>query len=120
MNTYGASKLANILFTIELADRLAGTGVTANSLHPGIVSTGIGQDGDTSGMFAIGAKLIKPFILTAKKGAATSIYLASDPSVEGVTGKYFVKRKPVETTQAAQDKQNAKRLWDVSAELVGL
>ncbi len=94
MQVYSRSKLANIYFTAELAKRLAGTGVTANSLHPGTVATGYGRDGDAKGVLAFGVKLIKPFILNAEQGARTSIYLASSPEVEGVTGVYFVRCKP--------------------------
>ena len=83
MEVYGRSKLANILFTTELAKRLAGTGVTANSLHPGSVATGYGRDGDTSGFLAWGVKLYAPFSLTPEKGARTSVYLASSAEVEG-------------------------------------
>ena len=94
MQVYARSKLANILFTTELARRLAGTGVTANSLHPGTVATGYARDGDATGFLAFGVKVIKPFILTPEKGARTSVYLASSPEVDGVTGQYFVKCRP--------------------------
>ncbi len=87
MRVYGQSKLANILFTLELARRLEGSGVTANSLHPGTVRTGYGADGDTRGFLAFGIKLASPFFLSPAKGARTSVYLASSPEVEGVSGK---------------------------------
>ncbi len=118
MQVYGETKLANILFTIELARRLEGTGVTVNALHPGTVATGYGRDGDTNGLLAFGVKIITPFILTAEKGARTSIYLASSPEVEGVTGQYFVRCKPSSTTAAARDADAARRLWDESERLV--
>lgn len=120
MQVYGSSKLANILFTIELARRLSGTGVTANSAHPGTVATGYGRDGDTRGLFAFGLKVIKPFILTPEKGARTSVYLASSPEVAGVTGQYFVKCKARKPSAAARDEAAARRLWTVSEELVGV
>ena len=120
MRVYGESKLANILFTQELARRLAGTGVTANSLHPGTVRTGYGADGDARGFLAFGLKISKPFFLSPAKGARTSVYLASSPAVEGVTGEYFDKCKPAKTRRWAQDAEAAQRLWQVSEELVGL
>ena len=118
MQVYGRSKLANILFTNELARRLSGTGVTANSLHPGTVATGYARDGDATGFLAFGVKVIKPFILTPEKGARTSVYLASSPEVAGVTGEYFVKCKPRTPSRAAHDEAAAARLWSVSEELV--
>jgi retinol dehydrogenase-12 len=118
MSVYGRSKLANVLFTAELARRLAGTGVTANSLHPGTVATGYARDGDASGVLAFGIKVIKPFILTPEKGARTSVYLASSPEVAEVTGQYFVKCRAKEPSAAARDEEAAARLWSVSEELV--
>ena len=120
MRVYGESKLANILFTSELARRLAGSGVTANSLHPGTVRTGYGADGDAKGFLAFGLKISRPFFLSPAKGARTSVYLASSPAVEGVTGEYFDKCKQAKTRRWAQDAQAAQRLWQVSEELVGL
>ncbi|MHB8464100.1 MAG: SDR family oxidoreductase [Acidimicrobiales bacterium] len=118
MQVYSASKLANILFTTELARRLEGTGVTVNSLHPGTVATGYGRDGDASGVLEFGLKLIKPFILTAEKGARTSVYLASSPELADVTGKYFVKSRAATPAAAARDEAAARRLWDESERLV--
>jgi NAD(P)-dependent dehydrogenase (short-subunit alcohol dehydrogenase family) len=118
VKVYGASKLANILFTTDLARRLAGTGVTANCLHPGVVATKYGRDGDTKGVVAFGLKLIKPFCLTPAQGARTSVYLASSPDVAAVTGKYFVKSRPKDPSAAAQDAGAACRLFEVSEELV--
>jgi NAD(P)-dependent dehydrogenase (short-subunit alcohol dehydrogenase family) len=120
MRVYGESKLANILFTLELTRRLAGSGVTANSLHPGTVRTGYGADGDARGFLALGLKISQPFFLSPEKGARTSIYLASSPEVEGVTGQYYVKCKAAKPSRPAQDAQAAQRLWRVSEELVGL
>jgi NAD(P)-dependent dehydrogenase (short-subunit alcohol dehydrogenase family) len=120
MRVYGESKLANILFTLELARRLDGAGVTANALHPGTVRTGYGADGDARGFLAFGIKVAKPFFLSPAKGARTSIYLASSPEVEGVTGEYFDKCKPAKSRRWAQDAEAAQHLWQVSEELVGL
>jgi NAD(P)-dependent dehydrogenase (short-subunit alcohol dehydrogenase family) len=120
MRVYGQSKLANILFTLELARRLQGTGVTANSLHPGTVRTGYGADGDAKGFLAFGLKISGPFFLSPAQGARTSIYLASSPEVHGVSGEYFVKCKPVQPKRWARDPEAALRLWKVSEELVGL
>ena len=120
MRVYGQSKLANILFTLELARRLAGTGVTANSLHPGTVRTGYGHDGDARGFLAFGIKISSPFFLSPAKGARTSVYLASSPEVEGVSGEYFVKCRPRQPRRWAQDADAATRLWQVSEQLVGL
>ena len=120
MRVYGQSKLANILFTLELARRLEGSGVTANSLHPGTVRTGYGADGDARGLLAFGIKLASPFFLSPAKGARTSVYLASDPAVAVVTGQYFVKCKAKQPKRWARDPEAAHRLWQVSEELVGL
>src|SRR5277367_5696525 len=120
MRVYGQSKLANILFTLELARRAEGTGVTANSLHPGTVRTGYGGDGDARGFLAFGIKIASPFFLSPAKGARTSVYLASSPVVEGVSGEYFVKCKPRKPRRWAQDSDAARHLWEVSEELVGL
>jgi NAD(P)-dependent dehydrogenase (short-subunit alcohol dehydrogenase family) len=120
MRVYGQSKLANMLFTLELSRRLAGTGVTANSLHPGTVRTGYGADGDARGLLALGIKIASPFFLSPAKGARTSVYLASAPEVEGVSGEYFVKCKARPPKRWAQDPEAAARLWQVSEELVGL
>jgi NAD(P)-dependent dehydrogenase (short-subunit alcohol dehydrogenase family) len=122
MRAYLRTKLCNILFTRELAGRLPGTGVTANSLHPGgrPVRTRIARDGDTHGLFAVGAGISAPFFLSPAKGAETSVYLASSPDVEDHTGDYWVKRRPRRPSRAALDDDAARRLWDVSAQLVGL
>jgi NAD(P)-dependent dehydrogenase (short-subunit alcohol dehydrogenase family) len=116
---YGNSKLANILFTVELARRLEGTGVTVNALHPGLVATGFGKN---NGKFI--ATLIGIFVpLVARSpenGAGTSIYLASSPSVEGTTGKYFVDSHVAPPAPQATDMAVARKLWDVSAGMVHL
>jgi NAD(P)-dependent dehydrogenase (short-subunit alcohol dehydrogenase family) len=117
LKVYGRSKLANILFTRELARRLAGTGVTANCLHPGVVAT---RFGESSGGFAgLLIPVLRPFFISADKGADTIVYLASSPEVANTTGGYFVKRKITEPSQAARDDAAAKRLWQASDALAG-
>jgi NAD(P)-dependent dehydrogenase (short-subunit alcohol dehydrogenase family) len=120
MRVYGQSKLANILFTLELSRRFGDKGITANSLHPGTVRTGYGGDGDTRGLLAFGIKIASPFFLSPAKGARTSVYLASSPEVDGVSGQYFVKCKPRSPRRWAQDSEAARQLWQVSEDLVGL
>ena len=120
MKVYGRTKLANILFTTELARRLAGTGVTANSLHPGTVATGYARDGDTTGVMAWGVKVYAhlPISLTPEQGARTSVYLCSSPEVDGVTGAYFAKCRAKTPSAHARDEAAAAQLWAVSEELV--
>ncbi len=120
MEVYGRSKLANILFTTELADRLEGTGVTANSLHPGMVATGYARDGDTTGFMAWGIKVFAhlPISLRPEQGARTSVYLCSSPDVAAVTGGYFARCRPKTPSANARDRAAAARLWEVSEELV--
>lgn len=115
---YGRSKLMNILFTRELARRLKGTGVTANCLHPGFVATRFGDR--SGGILSFGVKLAKNFAITPEQGAETIIHLASSPGVEGASGQYFYKSKPVAPTKEAQNDSDAARLWDISAKLAGL
>ncbi len=116
---YAQSKLANILFSNELARQLEGQPVTSNALHPGFVATGFGRGGSGVGgtMMKVAMSLLRPLALTPEKGAQTSIYLASSPEVEGVSGKYFNKSKVVAPSAAAQDMDSARRLWTISAEL---
>ncbi len=120
MRVYGTSKLCNILFTRELARRLEGTGVTANSLHPGTVRTGFGQDGDAKGFMKFGLSVIRPFVLSPPRGAKTQIHLASSPKVEGRTGLYWNRKRPFPPSKAARDDEAARRLWEVSEKLTGL
>ena len=115
---YSNSKLANILFTTELARRLTGTGVTANCLHPGTVNTGFGRDG--SRLLRFGLDLGRRFLRTAGQGADTVVYLASSPDVAGATGGYYVSRKLRTPSRAARDQATARGLWEISAELTGL
>ncbi len=118
MKAYARSKLANIYFTRELARRLQGTGVTVNALHPGSLATGFGRDGDVKGAFGWLFSLARPFLRSPQKGAQTSIYLASAPEVEGVSGKYFADSKEAEPTSIARDDEAARRLWEASEALV--
>ncbi len=116
--TYSNSKLCNIVFTYELARRLEGTGVTANALHPGFVRTGFGRN--NGGVIKVGLTLMQNLVaLSPQQGADTSIYLASSPEVEGVTGKYFVKRKAVKSNDASYDQTAWTRLWTISEQLTG-
>ncbi len=112
---YGRSKLMNILFTRELARRLAGTGVTANCLHPGFVATRFGDQ--SGGFISLGIGLAKKFALTPELGAETIIYLASSPDVEGQSGGYYYKCALETPSRAAQNDANAQRLWEISAKL---
>ena len=116
---YGQSKLANILFTHELARRLEGTGVTVNALHPGMVATNFGaNNGGVLGNLV--RQFMNLFSISVEEGAQTSIYLASSPEVEDVTGKYFVKKKAVSSSSASYDESAAKRLWEISEEMTGI
>jgi NAD(P)-dependent dehydrogenase (short-subunit alcohol dehydrogenase family) len=119
VSAYGRSKLANILFTRELARRLAGTRVTANCLHPGFAATRIGR---SAGGWA---SLVIPLVQAARalpreEGADTIVYLASSPEVETTTGEYFIKRRIAEQSPAARDNAAAKKLWEASEKLAGL
>ncbi len=116
---YGRSKLANILFTRELARRLAGTGVTTNCLHPGVVATAFGGDGDTGRLFSFGMKIARPFMITPEMGADTMVYLATAPEVAQTSGAYFVKRREKTPGRHARDDAAARRLWDESVRMTG-
>jgi NAD(P)-dependent dehydrogenase (short-subunit alcohol dehydrogenase family) len=115
---YNQSKLANVMFTYELARRLEGTSVTATVLHPGVVSTAFGAE-DPAAFYKVLIPLARPFMKTPERGAATSIYLASSPDVEGITGRYFANRKPKTSNKLSYDTTAAKRLWRISEQLVG-
>ena len=112
---YGQSKLMNLMFTYELARRLADSSVTANALHPGFVATNFGKSNGAlwKAMFT----LSRPFSISAEQGAQTSIYLASSPEVAGTSGKYFIKRKEAKSSAASYDVAAQQRLWTLSEEL---
>lgn len=119
IQAYCDSKLANVLFTRALAKRLAGTGVTANSLHPGVVNTNLGSN--SKGAIRWVFDRIGPiFFTTEAKGARTSIFVAADPSIDGVSGEYFRNRRAEPASKAGRDDEVAERLWAVSARLTGL
>ena len=113
---YSMTKLANVLFTNELAQRLEGSGVTANSLHPGFVATNFGKN--NGGIVGLFMPVVQIFAINPEKGAETSIHLAASPDVEGVTGKYFTKKMPVQPAKAALDVAVQRRLWEVSETLI--
>jgi len=115
---YSESKLANIMFTYELARRLAGTGVTANAVHPGTVATSFGEN--NGGLMGFGMKVFHRFAITPEEGADSIIYLASSPEVEGITGQYWTKRRAVPSSPASYDESAQTRLWDVSVRMTGL
>lgn len=110
LKTYGMSKLALLMFTYSLAERLKGSGVTVNALHPGVIGSNLGN---TPGF-------IKIFMKSPKRGAETSVFLASSPSVENVSGKYFSNCKPVNSSKASYNAEVAEKLWQLSAQQVGL
>ncbi|MGE5291865.1 MAG: SDR family oxidoreductase [Micromonosporaceae bacterium] len=115
---YANGKLANILFTRELARRLDSAKVAANCAHPGVVRTRFGREGSL--LLRIGLTLGRPFLLSPKRGADTIVYLATSPDVAGQTGGYYVKRQRREPSGAARDNETARRLWQLSEELTGL
>ncbi|RSK26131.1 SDR family oxidoreductase [Bacillus sp. HMF5848] len=116
---YAQSKLANILFTYELSERLAGTGVTVNCLHPGAVATNMGVNRKT-GFGTLITRMLRPFFQTAEQGAETALYLATSSDVEDITGCYFYKNRAINSSKASNDKEIAKQLWTLSEKLVGL
>ena len=116
---YNQSKLANVMFTYELARRLEGSGVTATVLHPGVTRTNFGAE-DQARYFAMMSGLARRFMKSPAAGAATPIYLAASSEVAGVSGRYFANRKAKESSKASYDTRAAARLWQVSSDLVGL
>jgi NAD(P)-dependent dehydrogenase (short-subunit alcohol dehydrogenase family) len=116
--SYKASKLLNILFTYELARRLAGTGVTANCLSPGFVRTELGRE--ATGAFRVFLRLARPFQSSPEAGAQTSVYLATSPEVAEVSGRYFEKCTQAESSALSRDPAAAQRLWQLSTQLSGL
>jgi len=119
IKAYARSKLANILFTYQLARRLEGTGVTVNALHPGHIATDIWKT--NFGLIGPALKRIMGlFSLTPEEGAENSIFLAASPALEGVNGKYFIKNEPAQSSPISYDEEIARRLWDISADLASL
>ena len=116
---YNQSKLANIMFSNELARRLEGSGVTANSLHPGVVRTNFGAE-DQAWFFTVISRVASPVLKTPAQGAQTSLYLASSPEMDGVTGEFFANGKPKTANKIAYDPDMTAKLWNVSAALVGM
>jgi NAD(P)-dependent dehydrogenase (short-subunit alcohol dehydrogenase family) len=114
---YSRTKLANLLFTYELARRLQGAGVTANALHPGFVASRFMEGNGALGWFL--RRWASLFSISAEEGARTTIYLATSPEVEGVSGQYFVRQKAVPSSPASRDEAAARRLWQISEELTG-
>ncbi|MHA2392141.1 MAG: SDR family oxidoreductase [Promethearchaeota archaeon] len=112
---YGASKLALMLFSYELSRRLEGTGVTVNTLHPGVVNTNLGRE-----MSKFSQGFGKLFFKSPEKGAETSIYLATSPDVEGITGKYYIKKQQKESSNDSYNEGLATRLWDISSKMTQL
>ncbi len=116
---YGQSKLANILFTRELARRLDGTGVTANALHPGVVATGFAGN-NRNALWRIARATYRPFSLSPERGARTSVWLATDPALATVTGRYFQQCKQRQPAPQARNDEDAARLWRISEQMTGL
>ncbi|MDG6904511.1 MAG: SDR family oxidoreductase [Nitrososphaerota archaeon] len=117
MRSYCQSKLAQVLFTYELADRLNGTSVTVNCVHPGAVRT---NWGDEAGALGIGIRIARPFMLSPEKGAQTTVYAAISPDLDEISGKYFAKRKEARTSKESYDVDERKKLWDISLKLCRL
>ena len=115
---YGQSKLANIMFTYELAERLRGTNATANCLHPGGVNTNFGNN--NRGPMTLLFRAFKPFMRSPEQGADTIVYLAASPDVEGMSGKYLVDRRVIAPSEETYDEPTRKKLWEISEELTGL
>ncbi len=120
MEAYCRSKLANVLFTRQLAKRLEAdaVAVTVNAVHPGPVRSSFGMDGDLQGFMGFGMRLVRPFEISPKRGAKTSLYLAASPDVAGKTGMYWVRSKPGHMSRQARDDEAAARLWDESERLL--
>ena len=114
---YNQSKLANVMFAYELAKRLEGTGVTSTALHPGLTSTAFSAEDPAMGLLVT---ILRPFMKSPKRGAETPVYLASSPEAEGLTGQFFANRKVKESHKSSYDTAITGRLWQVSADLVGL
>jgi NAD(P)-dependent dehydrogenase (short-subunit alcohol dehydrogenase family) len=117
MKVYSNTKLEQVLFTYELAERLKGTRVTANAVHPGAVRT---RWGDEAGALGIGIRIARPFMQSAEKGAEGPLYVATSPELENVSGKYFSKKREAKSSVESYDRDEQKRLWEESAKFCGL
>ena len=117
-HAYSQSKLANVLFTYQLAKQLEGTGVTVNTLHPGVVRTGFGRD--QGGLMSILVTVGRPFMISPERAAKAAIYLATSPDLESVSGKFFSRGKEKRSSRESYDEASAERLWKVSEELTKL
>jgi retinol dehydrogenase-14 len=113
---YNQSKLANVLFTNELARRMPAASITANALHPGVVSTSFGAD-DPAAVRRLLVPFLRPFMKTPAQGAATSIHVSSAPALAQVTGRFFAQSRPTKSSERSYDRAVATRLWQVSADL---
>ncbi|NOK57381.1 MAG: SDR family oxidoreductase [Chloroflexi bacterium AL-W] len=120
MGVYANSKLANVLFTYELARRLEGSGVATNALHPGVVASNFGVTNNSNMFTKIFRRVFNLISISEEKGAETSIYLATSPEVEGVTAKYFSDKQAVRSSEASYREADQQRLWAVSEEMSGI
>jgi NAD(P)-dependent dehydrogenase (short-subunit alcohol dehydrogenase family) len=117
IKAYAQAKLGNVLFTAALARRLAGSGVTVNALHPGVINTGFARN--TGGLLGFGWSLIRPFLRKPEDGAATSLHVATAPDLAGVSGRYFARSRPTPPSAYSQDREVQERVWDISLRQVG-
>lgn len=118
MLAYGSAKLAEIMFTYEMAGRIDGSGVDVNALHPGGIASNFGIK--SGGLVGLSMKLSRPFLISSEKGARTSLYLATSPEVEGTSGKYFNKSRAVKSSKKSYNKKTSEKLWDITAGLTGI
>ena len=118
LEAYSRSKLANLLFTRELARRLAGSGVLVNAAHPGAVRSGFGMEGDLGGIQGLGNRVVRAFEISPEAGARTSVFLASSPALGDRSGGYWVRRRPGHASRQARSDAAAARLWQVSEQLL--
>lgn len=117
IKAYSQAKLGNVLFTKALARRLDGTGVTVNALHPGVINTGFAKN--TGGLLGFAWGLLRPFLKAPSQGAATSLFLATSPSVEGVSGRYFSRSAELPSSEVSRDEGVQERVWEISLRQVG-